>query len=351
MTLTYTYPRVAIAEARAKPRATNIGSLSRIGVCGTFSKGPTTPTAISTIDEMEAIFGADDVDLTGPKFLMAAMAQGANDFLVVRVTPTGQDGATQDSDYTAALDLLANEQVSIIACAGQSSATIHQALIDQAANATAMTGLRVAVLTLDKGLDRAAAITAKGTLTSDQAALAYLWQQVDSEGTLWAPDGYLAGVLATNAPNQSPSNVRMLGTLGPERKLSEADLSALAAANIIPVGLEPQGGVAALTGTMLDGSPVSQRRILDQIEQDLFRAIQWAKSLPMLTDDRPGAINVQKGLQDQIDGYLRNLKSLGWVDGFLPTQATPDKTNRKWTVLARPQLTADGDFIDLTVEY
>lgn len=351
MPLTYTYPRVAIVEATAKPRATNIGSLSRIGVVGSFASGVYTPVAISTIEELEAAFGQDAAGLTGHAFVQAAMAQGANDFVVVRPQGTGADGAVQDADYVTALALLENQNVSIVACAGQSSATVQNALITHVANATVYTGLRVAVMTAASGQTRAQAITAKGALTSSRAMLCYLHQKIDADGTLWAPDGFIAGVLATQAPNQSPSNVILAGTLGPEANLTEADLSALATADMIPVGLEPQGGVAALTGLMLDGSPVSQRRILDQIEQDLFKSIQWAKSLPMIDQDRPGVTNVKAALQDQCDGYLRDLAARGWIDSFLPTQVTKDAVNRKWTVLARPSLTADGDFIDLTVEY
>lgn len=351
MVMSYTYPRVAIAEARKRPRAVNIGSLSRIGVVGEFAQGPYTPTSISTIDELIATFGEDAADLTGPKFVQAAMAQGANDFIVVRAEGTGVDGAVQDADYVTALALLEAEQVAIVACAGQSSATIHNALLTHVANATVMTGLRVAVLTVASGLDRAGAIAAKGAITSARGLLCYLHQLIDDEGTLWAPDGFIAGVLATNAPNQSPSNVLLQGTLGAERRLTEADLGALYTANMIPVGAEPQGGVAALTGLMLDGKPVSERRILDQIEIDLFKAVQWAKSLPMIDTDRPGVVNVKAALEDQVDGYLRGLQERGWIDSFLPTQVTKDADQKRWIVLVRPALTADGDYIDLTVEY
>lgn len=351
MALEYTYPRVAIIEARRRPRATNIGSLSTIGVVGSFAEGPRNqPVAISTIDELVERFGEDGEGLTGPKFIQAAMAQGANDFVVVRAAGAG-DTPPEEADYTAALATLENERVAIVACAGQSSPTIHNALLTHVNSSTVMNGLRVAVLALPPGLDRAGAIAAKGQLSSNRALLGYLHQKIDGDGTLWAPDGYLAGVLATNAPNRSPSNVIMAGTLGPERKLSSADLTALAQANIVPVGLEPQGGVAALTGTMLDGTPISERRMLDQIQMDLFRAVQWAKSLPMIEDDRPGVVNVKAALQDQVDEYLQGMVDRGWIDGYLPTEAVRNTTTRTWRVLVRPRLTVDGDYIDLVVEY
>lgn len=351
MALRYTYPRVAIIEARRRPRATAIGSLSTIGVVGHFAQGPVNePVPISTIDELVDLFGEDAPGLTGPKFIQAAMAQGANDFVVVRAAGAGES-PPEDADYVQALAALENERVAIVACAGQSSPTVHNALLTHVNTATVMSGLRVAVLTLAPGLDRAAAIAAKGQLSSSRAMLAYLHQKIDADGTLWPPDGFLAGVLATNAPNRSPSNVIMAGTLGPERKLSEPDLDALAQANIVPVGVEPQGGVAALTGTMLDGTPISERRTLDQIQMDLFRAVQWAKSLPMIEDDRPGVVNVRAALQDQVDEYLQSLVDLGWIDGFLPTEAVRNTTTRTWRVLVRPRLTVDGDYIDLVIEH
>ncbi|MEW6423175.1 MAG: phage tail sheath C-terminal domain-containing protein [Bacillota bacterium] len=86
MTLEYIHPRVAIDESDVGPRPTPAVSLARIGVVGTFSKGPVNePVLIGSLDQLVSIFGQHKSGLSGYLSALGAMAQGANDFYVVRV--------------------------------------------------------------------------------------------------------------------------------------------------------------------------------------------------------------------------------------------------------------------------
>lgn len=86
MTLEYIIPRVAIDESDVGPRPTPSVSLARIGVVGTFSRGPVNePILIGSLDQLISYFGEHKTGLTGYLSILGAMAQGANDFYVVRM--------------------------------------------------------------------------------------------------------------------------------------------------------------------------------------------------------------------------------------------------------------------------
>lgn len=86
MVLEYIHPRVAIDESDVGPRPTPSVSLARIGVVGTFCKGPVnSPQIIGSLDQLISVFGGYKPGLTGYLSMLGAISQGANDFYVVRV--------------------------------------------------------------------------------------------------------------------------------------------------------------------------------------------------------------------------------------------------------------------------
>lgn len=86
MALEYIYPRVAIDESDVGPRPTPSVSLARIGIVGTFAKGPVnTPQIIGSLEQLISIFGGYKSGLTGFLSMLGATSQGANDFMVVRI--------------------------------------------------------------------------------------------------------------------------------------------------------------------------------------------------------------------------------------------------------------------------
>ncbi len=100
MTLEYIAPRVSIDESDVGTRVIPAVSLARIGVVGTFSKGPVnSPQLISSLSQLVSIFGGYTSGLTGYLSILGAMAQGVNDFYVVRV-----GGASLDSAVLTLLD-------------------------------------------------------------------------------------------------------------------------------------------------------------------------------------------------------------------------------------------------------
>lgn len=85
MPLEYIHPRVSVDESDVGPRPTPAVSLGRIGVVGTFTRGPVNqPVLIGSLDQLVSNFGGYKSGLTGYLSMLGAMAQGANDFYVVR---------------------------------------------------------------------------------------------------------------------------------------------------------------------------------------------------------------------------------------------------------------------------
>lgn len=112
MPLEYIVPRVAIDESDVGPRPTPSVSLSRIGIVGTFSRGLVNePVLVGSLDQLVSNFGEYKSGLTGYLSALGAMAQGANDFYIVRVGGASIDSASltlQDSTPANSVTITAN---------------------------------------------------------------------------------------------------------------------------------------------------------------------------------------------------------------------------------------------------
>ncbi|SDI49217.1 phage tail sheath C-terminal domain-containing protein [Paenibacillus naphthalenovorans] len=82
----YIVPRIDVDESDVGPRPASGVSLGRIGVVGTFAKGPLNkPVTIGSPDQFVQQFGEFRTDLSGPLSMLGAFNQGASDFVVVRI--------------------------------------------------------------------------------------------------------------------------------------------------------------------------------------------------------------------------------------------------------------------------
>jgi phage tail sheath protein FI len=85
------YPDIQFEEINESPRPTQIGSTARIGVVGTFRKGPYKTFRLrSTFEEFAKMYG--DTTHAGSVSVQAAMDQGADDFGIVRVMGSAKAG-------------------------------------------------------------------------------------------------------------------------------------------------------------------------------------------------------------------------------------------------------------------
>ncbi len=85
MSVDYIEPRIEVIEDESTPSVTLVTS-DVIGVVGTFEKGPLNEKkTITSLDSLVKTFGNDKAGLTGCKSILPAMAQGAKNFVVIRI--------------------------------------------------------------------------------------------------------------------------------------------------------------------------------------------------------------------------------------------------------------------------
>lgn len=289
----------------------------------------------------------DTLSKVSSKFVNVAKATGATALPKATTADVnlagGNDGAAvADTDYVGTIDeatgkrsglkALEPEQVGLVLCAQQYSATIHSALLSFVENCDIEEGLRMAILNTAPGLSVDAAKAQTTALDSDRGYFAYPWvEPEDMEGAYVAPDGYYAGVVSVLNPCQSPSNKKVKGILSCEHKFTYAQVKGLTEARISPITLVPNRGFRIRNGlTLSSDSAWSQsniRRQQDKMEMELYNALQWAISEP---HDLP----LWNSVADQIDMYLQVQKNLGFIRGFKPTLCN-DQTNPPENITAR----------------
>ena len=240
----------------------------------------------------------------------------------------GNNGAaTTDDDYIGAIDsdtgsrtglkAIEPRQVGLVICAQQYSTRIRAALIAFAKGCDIEEGLRLGVLNSAPRLSVDSAIQQTETLDADRGIFAYPWIRSTDFPDEWiAPDGFLAGVIATCSPHESPSNKEVQGILETENNYVHAEVKALTQARICPITLKRNRGFRVRNGLTLASdqawTQICIRRQQDRMNMELYFGMEWAISLPH-----------EKKLWDlvaeTIDLYLAKQKTLGRIRGYKPT--------------------------------
>jgi len=269
----------------------------------------------------------------------------------------GSDGSgTKDDNYVGTikedgsrtgLKILETANSSLIIAAQQSSEAVRAALLTHSSNAGLEEGLRMSILNPDKGMSAKNAVALVSTIDNMRSIMPYPWlEPQELQGAYVAPDGYLAGVLASIKANKSPSNKEVKGILSTERELSGPELKALTLGRVMPItamtgrGFRVRNG---LTLSTLDAwSQVSIRRIFDEIEMEIYLSTQWAVS----EDNTP---DLWKAVADQIDIILARRKTDKEIYDYKPTICddtinTPDSIKKRilnTKIFVRPIYAAD----------
>ncbi|WP_238446398.1 phage tail sheath N-terminal beta-sandwich domain-containing protein [Desulforamulus ruminis] len=276
----------------------------------------------------------------------------------------GNDGAAAaDGDYIGTLDengkrsglkVLETVQVGLVLCAQQHSATVQNALLTHCAGASIGQGLRVAILNPVQNLSVDAAAATTASMDAARGILTYPWvEPVELPGQYVAPDGYYAGLLSVLRSNQSPSNKQIQGILSAERMLSEAEVKTLTLARISPISLVPGRGFRVRNGVNLaSDSAWSQtciRRASDQLEMEVFAAIQWAIS----EENTP---ELRTAVAAQLDALMLVKKLNREIYDYKPTLCD-DSNNTSETIAARilnvavrPRFTYPADYVDVYIQ-
>ncbi len=221
---------------------------------------------------------------------------------------------------TQYLDPLARlKDVSMVAVPGGTDPTVQQALI---AHCESLKD-RFAVLDSARGLDNTGVSNQFGQVRSVKgyAALYYPWISVrdPSSGAvqLWPPSGHVPGLYArTDAErgvHKAPANTNIVGALGLEAVLSDAEqgplnLMGINVLRVFPGQSQPVVWGARTTAGDLDTNwlYVNVRRLFIYLEQSIERGIRWAVF-------EPNDLTLWQKLKRSITDFLTQ----AWRDGAL----------------------------------
>jgi hypothetical protein len=273
----------------------------------------------------------------------------------------GEEITTQD--YLDAIALLEKESCRIICAAGQNSSTdssIYNALINVADKSGPQIGVKYAVLCAPKGLksNQAKALTSGLGLETRRGTMVAGWATYQGVSGLGAfnmpPDGIYAGRLATYPRHISPA-----ASIGSDlRNIAATDLQS-DNNSLNEYTRQKIDGIfydqalkhfSVLNGRTLssltDWYSVSVQRLFDEIDEDAYINLQWAKSLP--NDAR-----LRSKVADSLDAYLLSRLRAGEIGAYSPTvcnssnNSPEDISSRRLNAVIRvtPLFPADNIFV------
>lgn len=263
----------------------------------------------------------------------------------------GTEGpALTDDDFSAALNVLADEQVNYIMAPGQTSNSVRAALLAQAENSEAISGFRVAILNADKGtaLEDLETMTSNFNTTTGSGVMVTGWftyaRQPRMSRFSVSPDCAYAGHLVATPAQASPaarsSSPFFQNILEVDTKTTGQAFNAYTKARLEAIVKDPAtGGFHCLNGRTLASDTawywVSIRRVTNQIKSDVFNNIQWAKS-------QPNSTVLRNALGQQLDSLMQIYIGNGVIAATKPSVV--DLSNNPLTKIAQGYLRAEVYF-------
>jgi hypothetical protein len=295
------------AEALIAPKGVAYGNVGIVGTAANAQGGPNvlgTTQIISSLEDASKLYAASDALSSGKLNLMRGMEllfrNGANTVYARGVA----EGATQQ-DFATAVDELLKEEINLLVAPELTTAVATTVL--KAAVNSAETNARdvIAVIGSDAGTvatiegqvqaDKRVVLCAPGVHAYDAAA--------DAEVLL--PGNYsaaaLAGLIASLAPQSSPTNKVLPGVTKLGAKFGYGELKSLLQANVLP--LESRQGIRVVRGITTEGAAFTQittRRIVDFAKAGIRQVAN--PFIGRLNNER-----VRKALQGALDGFLTTM--------------------------------------------
>lgn len=242
----------------------------------------------------------------------------------------GSDGEEiTEEDYLEAISKIGQFNCRIISAAGQgsdSSVAIYNALLSVAEKSTPQTGIKFAVLCAPKGLkaSQAKALTSGLGIDSRSGAMVAGWTTYQGIPSLpelsMPPDGIYAGRLATYPRHVSPAaNIgsRLRNITATDLESDDAALNEYTANRVDGIFFDQAlQRFGVLNGRTLSTLPewysISVQRIFDEIAEDAYINLQWAKALP----NDPA---LRSKIADSLDAYLLTKLRAGAIGAYSPT--------------------------------
>jgi phage tail sheath protein FI len=320
-TLYVNTPGVQINEVRLGPPPIAGVGTSTAGFVGAAPKtGQFADTArlVTSADQFTADYIVDATTSTPlARAVLGFFANGGTACYVVNVD------STTPSDVVDGLKLLeVIDEIAIIAAPGHTSATVYTALEDQAFR----TGDRFAILDPPAKVSDLARLTKGGAdRPTDSIYAAFYYPRImvgrnlsgDAELEAITPTGHIAGVYArvdgARGVHKAPANERILGALGVEHALTDAEQNTLNVDGVNLLRVFSEGTVVWGARTLLANDAadrtymyVNVRRLVNYIEESLQEGLRWAVFEPN-----------NLALRQQISRSVRGFLDRVWRDGGL----------------------------------
>lgn len=296
---------------------------------GVAERGPErSPVRLTSLADFTRRFGGPSAG-PFPSYLALAVegffGNGGSAAYATRVGSTDAPDAvrTDIADHLALLAPL--DEVSIVAVPGLTDLAAQQAVVEHCQRL----GDRIAVLDAPPGVD-VATITAHrtgltGSLDQGFAALYYPWIVVPDPAhggrALQPPSGHVAGSYATSdrtrGVHRAPANLGIVGAVGLERILTDAELSTATLGGVngmrrVPGRELPVAWGARTTADDPDWRYVPVRRLMLYLEHSLTAGLAFTVFEP------DGEV-----LRERVTRRVADFLLQSWRDGLLSGQ-TPD---------------------------
>lgn len=304
---TFRSPGVSVSDTNSRTITGNFPGATAF--VGPTLKGPDakTPRLVMTLAQFQAFYG-NLSDLTGTSALsfiaLAAKSffeNGGQKLYIAR--PVTADGtfptAPTVEDYTRALASLEDiDDIAIVAAPGasipnvpaiDSAASIHAALI---AHVSRPQSFRFAILDPPSGCSIPDVQSLRSRIDSPNAALYYPWVTTSNplpDSSAYPeinlpPSGFLCGIYTLSETQQgiskAPANLPVIGAVGLERSVTNADSDTLNPLGINCLRSFPGKGILVWGARTTSSDPewkyVNVRRYLSYLESSIYTGTQWA---------------------------------------------------------------------------
>jgi hypothetical protein len=334
------YPGAFIAEGTGPPPIFGVDPGATVFL-GPTPIGPTGAVSgpFASFADFEKVHGGfSDSKLAQPPvqrgshLALAARAffeNGGKRLLVMRV---GDAALPTPADYQAALETLRTAPgIAVVAAPGYSARAtdeylaIQNALIAHVADATL---LRFVVLDPPPGIDPQGMLQLRASLDAARAALYYPWVSIADPdaaglGTISVPpSGFVCGIFERVASelglSKPPSDQALIGTVGIERNLTQAEAELLGQAGVNTLRLFPGRGPrvwgARTLSNEVDTRYVSVRRYTDYLIGSIDNGLQWVVF-------EPNREALWASVRHVVDGFLSKEWRNGGLVGERPQEA------------------------------
>lgn len=321
-------PGVQINEVRlGPPPIAGVGTSTAgfVGAAPKAGKFPNVARLVTSADQFSNDYIADATTSTPlSRAVLGFFANGGMACYVVNVD------STAPADVVAGTKLLeVIDEVAILAAPGHTEATVWQELEDQAFR----TGDRFAILdgpsradiTSGGSVDLTKILKGGSNRPPDSMYAAFYYPRImvgpdlkdDAALEAITPTGHIAGVYARVDANRgvhkAPANERILGALGVEHALTDADQNTLNVdgvdlLRVFSEGVVVWGGRTLLANDAADRTYmyINVRRLVNYIEESLQEGLRWAVF-------EPNNLSLRQLISRSVRGFLDGV----WRDGGL----------------------------------